>query len=232
MKQLFNRTDATGYVLQGRTADGRYIYAVFGTSSRWHELALTHEQRLVFASLRKLVRLVRPGTNLYPMEARNCHGRGTIGGSTIWLPKDAQLGRELGRTIAHELVHNEGLGHGAPDWFKREAVWFTKLALATREWTVWPKAVGLRDSLSPAQRKARAAERAAERARGETATERWEKKRAHAARMLAEWEGRERRAKARARKWRSALARAERRLAQPEVQLIAARAELKEERRG
>lgn len=207
--------DATGMRLVDRDGKGRFLYRVLGTGWRYHEIALTHEQRVNFAVLRRLVKSVRAGTELNPANLRQCHGRGSVGERYVWLPVDAPLSEETCRTIAHEFVHNDGLHHGSggrghysKKWTEREAFWVVVLSKATAGWKKWPKVKGLR---KPPVRKPRAVVAV----QPETPEARWEKKRAHAEKMLAAWERKAKSAERRAKKWRAALRRAERRLAKP-----------------
>jgi len=205
--------------LVGRDAGGRYLYRVVGTGWGRHEVALTHEQRVKFAALRALVAQVKPGTELLPANLRTCLGRGSVGGSLIWLPVDAELTERTCKTIAHELVHNDGLSHGrwvrhySKAWTDRQAFWSTKLFMATKGWKAWPKVRGLRHTLAPQQRKARAAATRDAKAKATTPAQAWQKKRDHAAAMLEQWARREKAAARKAKKWRASLKRAERRLA-------------------
>lgn len=216
------RIDATGMRLVGRDKLGRYLYRVTGTGWGKHEIALTHEQRVRFASLRKLAESVRPGTILNPANLSSCLGRGSINGQYVWLPVDAALSEATCRTMAHEFVHNEGRHHGqggrghySRAWAEREAYWTVQLSKATHGWKVWPKVKGLR---APSVRKPRLVV-------AETPGARWQKKRDHAAKMLAQWERRSRSAQSRAKKWRAAVKRADRKLAVPQAAVaIAAQA--------
>lgn len=204
--------------LVGRRPDGRYVYRVVGTGWGRHEIALTHEQRVRFASLRKLVEMVKPGTELLPANLHACLGRGSIGGSRIWLPVDARLSEGTCHTIAHEILHNEGMHHGrgvahySKAWTDREAFWSTKLFMATKGWKVWPKVRGLRDTLPPQVKAAKAKAARKVKAAAVTPAERWAKKRDAAAAKAAEWSRREKAAARKAKKWRAALKRADRKL--------------------
>lgn len=209
--------DATGMLLHGRDADGRYLYRVLSTGYNWHTLPLTHDQRVVFARLRQLVDTVSPGTHLYPARLRACRGRGSVGVRQMWLPVDATLSEATARTIAHELVHNDGLTHGRTRnfghaWVARQSYWVAVLARATCGWTRWPEVKGLRDTLAPAQRKARAESSRAAALKAETGAERWLKKHAHAASMLAQWERKQRMACGKVKRWGRALRMAERKV--------------------
>lgn len=206
--------------LVGRDAVGRYLYRVVGTGWGRHEIALTHAQRVNFAALRALVEQVKPGTELLPANLHACLGRGSVGGNKIWLPVAAKLDRGTCATIAHELVHNDGLRHGrnvehyAKPWTDRQAYWSTKLFMATKGWKTWPKVRGLRDTLSPQQRRARAEASRQAKAAAATPADRWQKKRDHAEKLAAQWERRARAAIKKAKKWRAAAKRADRRLAE------------------
>lgn len=212
--------DKTGMKFVGRDDAGRYLYSVLGTGWSTHTIALTHKQRCNFAALRKLVEEVRPGTRLRPANLHACLGRGSIGGDNIWLPVDADLSKATCRTIAHEMVHNDGLSHGrnvshyAKPWNDRQAFWFTKLFMATKGWKVWPKVSGLRDTLAPTEKKRRA--KAARQAKQESATplDRWTEKQAKAATKKDEWLRRAQAATRKAKKWAAAEKRAARRVAE------------------
>lgn len=210
--------DATGMELVGRRPDGRYVYRVVGTGWGRHEIALTHEQRVRFAILRKLAEQVRPGTEILPANLHATLGRGSLGGRRIWLPVDAKLSEGTCRVIAHEILHNEGMDHGrgvshySKAWTDREAFWSTKLFMATKGWKVWPKVRGLRDTLPPQVKAAKAKAARKAKAAAETPADRWTKKRDAAAAKAAEWTRKAKAADRKAKKWRAALKRAERKL--------------------
>jgi hypothetical protein len=210
--------DATGMDFRGRDSKGRYLYRVIGTGWNYHGVLLTHAQRVNFAVLRTLVAKIKSGTELFPAKLYASHGRGEINGNLIWLPLEAKLDKGTCETIAHELVHNDGLRHGrgvrhySKAWNDREAYWTAKLFIATKGWTTWPKVRGLRDTLSPEQRKARAIAAREAKAAAETPAERWQKKLEKAEALALQWERRAKAATKKAKKWRATVKRAERKL--------------------
>lgn len=204
--------DATGLVLLGREKSGAYLYrAPRPCSHRAARLALTHEERCRLSSLAALCRQVRPGSVLYPARLRTCFGRAQVGGTDLWLPFSGPLAARLDErtcsTIAHEFCHLDGLNHGDRSWSEREAYWSTKLFLATKGWTEWPKP-GLRAPLSAE----RLHERAQARASLATPLSVALQERDHATEMAERWKSRAERAVNRAKKWARALARAERKV--------------------
>lgn len=205
------KRDATGMLLLRRDAEGRFVYQVMGSAWNVHEIALTHEQRVRFASLRRLVERVRPKTTLYPANLRSCGGRGSIGETSVefsrayvWLPVDARLSEETCRVIAHEFVHNDGLRHAAgcrgfraPAWIAREAYWIVQISKATNGYRDFPEVKGLR---KPPTRKPKV-----EPTKGERATLRRLKAEERNRELLVLWEKKLRLAQTKVRKYRRSV---------------------------
>lgn len=207
--------DETGMLFAGRSDDGRYRYHVPTPNGGWADVALTQQQRVNFAIMRRTVALVT-GSELYPFRDTlhgRCGGWGIYGGSLIWIARRRAdpITERTWRIIAHELAHNSGLHHTPKREFDAKcAEWYARLASVTCGFTRLPQPDmrKLRDTTPPQvqARERKAALREAKAA--ETPAQRWRKKLTHAeqrrvfyareaermGRLLAKWEKEERKA--------------------------------------
>lgn len=149
------RADQTGLVLDGRKADGRYVYQSVSVLRQNNTVALTHEARVGLAVCSRLARSVRSFTVVYPMTRQTrALGYGVQGGCLLWIqrPVLAEVGRLFLNghppnrgalsTLVHELGHNiqpcDTTAHGAA-FRECHVEMMGKMTKATKGYRVWPK---------------------------------------------------------------------------------------------
>lgn len=203
--------DSTGLALRERDLYGLYGYGFARVDRVW----LTHEQRVAFAALRAVVHEVCHYVELVPEGYRS--STYPLASHVVLRPSEATLTERTGRLLGQRLALNAiaTVEHGAQRRLaaspqERAVFWTVKLALATKDWTDWPKVKGLRLTQSKEQRAAAMkARRAAKRTDPRT---RLVAKIDNAACAVARWESKQRAAERKVKKWKRALARLERKL--------------------
>lgn len=207
------RVDATTLTLVKRGPNG-YLYRSPTTLEHW----FSHEERVAFARWAALIQVL--------VARQTTYGRNTRYTAFVVIPEHPALNKVTGSAIAWSLVSRVSasqtrqvsallLGGGALPSAQRmnnkarlaeHVRWMVKLALATRDWTTWPKVKGLR---APRQVQPKSAP-----TQQEQLQDKWQRKRKHALAMVTRWERRLASAEGKVKKWSAVAKRAERKLQQ------------------